>query len=287
VFFLGDTPWSESVANWQAAEELGFHHGWTFDHLSWDQLPEAPWRASVPTLAAAASLTSKIRLGLLVASPNFRHPLPFAQELVTLNEVARGRLIVGLGSGGRGTDATAIRSTSWGSQERFSRFEEFVGAIDQLVNKGTTEYSGKHYVAHNSHVRLQSTGRIDLAISAIERRTIALAAQLGSYWITPGGPAGRRVGHPEIVPALADQIRELDTACASLGRDPNSIGRIAVVGSRMSSAYSSISNLDDALRRLESIGFTDAIVPWPRQSVPFMMDRTAFVRFADRWIVGH
>ena len=59
---------------WRRAEEYGFHTAWTYDHIGWRSLVDGPWFDAVPTLAAAAQVTSTIRLGTYVASPNFRHP---------------------------------------------------------------------------------------------------------------------------------------------------------------------------------------------------------------------
>src|SRR6266508_241621 len=39
---------------WSRAEELGFDHAWTYDHIAWMDLPDSTWFAAVPTLAAAA-----------------------------------------------------------------------------------------------------------------------------------------------------------------------------------------------------------------------------------------
>ena len=58
---------------------------WTYDHLSWRHLRDKPWFAAVPMLAAAAAVAGRIRLGPLVATPNFRHPVPFAKEVITLD----------------------------------------------------------------------------------------------------------------------------------------------------------------------------------------------------------
>src|SRR4029450_12729931 len=87
---------------WSRAEGLGVAHPRTYDHIGWRDLRDSTWFAAVPTLAAAAMLTTRIRLGTLVASPNFRHPVPFARELLTLDDLAGGRVPVGSGAGGRG-----------------------------------------------------------------------------------------------------------------------------------------------------------------------------------------
>ena len=83
--------------------------------------------AAIPTLTAAASVTERIRLGPLVASPNFRHPVPFAKELVTLDDVSAGRHHAGdrrraVPDGTRRCSATR----PWSVDERAARFAEFV-----------------------------------------------------------------------------------------------------------------------------------------------------------------
>ncbi len=79
VLILPEHHWSDAAEKWSRAEALGFDHAWTYDHIAWGDLRDSTWFAAVPTLAAAATVTSRIRLGTLVASPNFRHPVPFAR----------------------------------------------------------------------------------------------------------------------------------------------------------------------------------------------------------------
>ncbi len=116
VVILPDAPWAVARERWRKAESLGFDHAWTYDHLTWRSLRDGPWFGAVPTLAAAASVTARIRLGTLVASPNFRHPVPFAKELMSLDVLSAGRIIAGLGAGGGGFDVLLIRDSykNWG-----------------------------------------------------------------------------------------------------------------------------------------------------------------------------
>ncbi|KZX22824.1 LLM class flavin-dependent oxidoreductase [Rathayibacter tanaceti] len=88
IVILPQDPWAVARRKWQSAEGLGFDHAWTYDHLSWRSLAGEPWHATVPTLTAAALVTETLRLGTFVASPNFRHPVPFAKEIATLDEMA-------------------------------------------------------------------------------------------------------------------------------------------------------------------------------------------------------
>jgi alkanesulfonate monooxygenase SsuD/methylene tetrahydromethanopterin reductase-like flavin-dependent oxidoreductase (luciferase family) len=62
--------WAEQGRGvWSRAEELGFEAAYTYDHLSW-RVPfrDRTWFGAVPTLTAAAGVTSRIRLGTMVTS---------------------------------------------------------------------------------------------------------------------------------------------------------------------------------------------------------------------------
>lgn len=103
VCILPDRPFREAAASWRHAEELGFHAAYTYDHITWAGLPDSAWYGAMPTLAAAAGVTSRIRIGTLVTSPNYRHPVPLAHDVVTLDAISEGRFVLGFGSQARRT----------------------------------------------------------------------------------------------------------------------------------------------------------------------------------------
>src|SRR6478736_5578596 len=109
VVVLPQQRWTEAAARWRAVEQMGFAHAWTYDHLALQKLAGEPWFATVPTLTAAALVTERIGLGTWVASPNYRHPMPFAKELISLDDVSDGRFILNVGAGGSGWDAAVLR----------------------------------------------------------------------------------------------------------------------------------------------------------------------------------
>ncbi len=119
---LPEFRWPTARTLWPRVEELGFDHAWTYDHLAWRSLRDATWFGAVPFLAAAAVVTERIRLGTLVASPNFRHPVPFARELVTLDDLSGGRITLGIGAGADGWDAVMLGQDPWSPAERADRF---------------------------------------------------------------------------------------------------------------------------------------------------------------------
>src|SRR3954453_23312903 len=122
IVILPDQRWPVSARRWRLAEEYGFDHAWTYDHLGWRDLVDGPWFDAVPTLTAAAAVTSRIRLGTLVASANFRHPVHFAREVPALDDISGGRLTLGLGAGGEGYDANVLGTPPLPPGRRVDRF---------------------------------------------------------------------------------------------------------------------------------------------------------------------
>ncbi len=76
-----------------------------------------------------------MRLGTLVTSPNFRHPVTLAKDLITLDDVSDGRITLGIGAGGNGFDATALGQDPWSPRERADRLAEFVPLLDRLLTE--------------------------------------------------------------------------------------------------------------------------------------------------------
>ncbi|WP_231591298.1 LLM class flavin-dependent oxidoreductase [Saccharothrix sp. ST-888] len=139
--------WSEGQKIWQRAEDLGFHTAYTYDHLSWRSFRDDTWFGAIPVLTAAATVTERIRLGTLVASPNFRHPVTLAKELLTLDDISGARLTAGIGAGGPGFDTTVLGQKAWSAKERADRFAEFVPLLDKLLTRDATTEQGHRYAA--------------------------------------------------------------------------------------------------------------------------------------------
>jgi len=156
--------------------------------LAWRSLRDRPWFGAVPTLTAAAAVTDRIRLGPLVATPNFRHPVPFARELITLDDVSAGRLTLGLGAGGPGWDATMLGQAPWSARERAARFGEFVELTDRLLREPATSHRGRYFVADEARTYpgCVQQPRVPFAIAATGPRGMRLAASYGEVWVTTG-----------------------------------------------------------------------------------------------------
>jgi 5,10-methylenetetrahydromethanopterin reductase len=85
-----EVPVEETVALAREAEHLGLGEVW---------LPESGHGRGMFTVATAVALaTEKIKLGIGIVNPFWRHPSLIAMEAGALNEVANGRVILGLGA---------------------------------------------------------------------------------------------------------------------------------------------------------------------------------------------
>lgn len=273
VVILPDQPWHTGGRRWLRAEEFGFDHAWTFDHLMWRRLRDAPWFSAMPTLTAAAAATRRLRLGTLVASPNLRHPLTFAKEMMTLDDISGGRAICGIGAGATtGFDNTVFGPPALAPSQRSEKFREFAELTSRLLQQNETDYSGAHFQAHGAAMYpgcVQQPG-VPLAVAAGGARAMRVAARLAGYWITVGVP-GRF--EPErfdrALPMLRRQSERFAEACAHEERDPASVGRIVVAGTQVGGVLESPDAFATAQGLFAELGFTDLVVFWPRPTAPF------------------
>jgi len=283
VVILPELRRAELASVWRAAEQLDFDHAWTYDHLAWRSLRDSTWFAAVPTLAAAALATERIRLGTLVASPNFRHPVAFARELIALDDLSGGRLTLGIGAGGLGWDAAILGQDPWSPRERAERFAEFVALTDQLLRQPKTSYDGRYYSAREarSFPGCVQQPRIPFAIAATGWRGMRLAAQYGEAWVTTGDRAREGLRAVEGAKVIAEQIARLVEACGAAGRDPATLERLVLSGMNLDAGLASAEAFRETLGRYEEVGVTDFVVHWPRAEPPFAGDRAHFERMVS------
>jgi alkanesulfonate monooxygenase SsuD/methylene tetrahydromethanopterin reductase-like flavin-dependent oxidoreductase (luciferase family) len=264
--------WPAAREKWLRAERMGFDHAWTYDHLNWRMFQAREWFTAVPTLTAAAVETSRIGLGVLVASPNLRHPVYLAKDVTTIDDIAEGRLILGLGSGAAGFDATMTRRTTWSRRERTDRFVEYVRLTDQLLTQPVTTFDGRYYVAREVHTHppCRQRPRVPFAIAAAGPRGMGLAARHGQYWVTTGVP-NLFVSAPydRALPVIRQQMEMIDKACVDVGRDPATLSRLLVAGPTVGGVLASREAFFDAAGRFGEAGVTDLVVQWPRPDEPF------------------
>jgi alkanesulfonate monooxygenase SsuD/methylene tetrahydromethanopterin reductase-like flavin-dependent oxidoreductase (luciferase family) len=269
LIILPQRRWSEQAAMWRRAEELGFDHLWTYDHLTWDPLAGTPWGATLPTLVAAATVTSRVPLGTWVASPNFRHPVPFARELAALDDVSEGRAVLGIGAGGIGHDALVLGGEVLPPGDRAARLEEFVEVLDRVLRGDHVDHAGTFYTAVDARTTIPCVQRprLPFVVAANGSRTLRLAARYGAGWATTGStPRGATEdAWWEGVGALAQRFTE---TLADAGREQADVRRMVSLDAAGTFSMTSAGYFEEAAGRAGGLGFTDVVVHWPVPGAP-------------------
>jgi len=211
AFWIQRTDWPSLRDACLAADAAGFDSLWIDDHLLSD---EGDWRdpklEGWTSLAAVAALTTRPRLGLLVAANTVRNPGLTAKMATTLDHVSDGRFILGLGGGWfeREHEAFGFDFGS-GFGERLDRLEESVGLIERLLAGERVTHDGRFYrmVEALSEPR-PIQPRLPILIGGSGReKTLRTTARHADLWNGYGSPAE--------IAATSEVLRE---RCEEIGR---------------------------------------------------------------------
>ncbi|MEF3113559.1 LLM class flavin-dependent oxidoreductase [Streptomyces chrestomyceticus] len=286
VCILPDRPFREAAATWRHAEELGFHAAYSYDHIAWAGLPDSAWYGAMPTLAAAAGVTSRIRLGTLVTSPNYRHPVPLAHDVITLDAISEGRFVLGFGAGSPDADACVLgqgeRGKGWSVQERGGRYRESVELLDRLLTgapdgRKHTTYLGRYYEAVDARLEpgCVQRPRVPFVLAANGPLGMRTVARHGASWVvTDQGDVPRQERTAAWTwSVLARRMEQLDAACEREGRDPKTLGRTLLTGFSLLPTMESAQAFEDVAGRCAELGFTEVVVHYPRESGFFATGR--------------
>jgi probable F420-dependent oxidoreductase len=133
---------TETGAEWtalaQRAEELGYAAFYMPDHLGAQFSP-------ISALAAAAAVTTTLRIGSNVFANDFREPLLLAREVSTLDVLSDGRVDFGLGAGWQRSDYRQAGIAYDRPGVRIDRMVEALGIMKRLFAGETVDHVGKFY----------------------------------------------------------------------------------------------------------------------------------------------
>lgn len=287
VVILPQFPAAETRRRYRSLEDRGFAHGWTYDHLAWRDLADEPWYATVTTLAVAASATSTLHLGTWVTSPNFRHPVTYAKELMSLDDIAGGdgRLIAAIGAGGLGWDSAVLGHENLPPKQRVDRLAEFVQLTDLLLRQPETTWEGEYFTAERARMHPSgSRSRIPLVMAGNGPRSARLAASYDGWATT--GPDGDLDAHAWW-DRLGFLVQSFETAATAAGRDPAQIRRYLSLDAAPGYSFVDPGSFTAAAGLAGDLGFTDLVIHWPRPSGPYAGDETVLDRIAGMLVDGH
>jgi alkanesulfonate monooxygenase SsuD/methylene tetrahydromethanopterin reductase-like flavin-dependent oxidoreductase (luciferase family) len=218
AFWLQRTDWPPLRDAALAAERAGFDSLWFDDHLladegDWHDPKLEGWAA----LAALAPLTSRARLGLLVAANTFRNPGLTAKLSVTLDHLSGGRFTLGIGGGWfrREHEAFGLDFGS-GFGERLDRLEEAVALIERLLGGETVTHEGRFYRLVDAVCEPRPIqDRLPILIGGSGReKTLRTVARHADMWNAYAAPERVR-----------ESLAILGERCAEIGRPFDSIAK--------------------------------------------------------------
>lgn len=126
-------------------EASGFHALVMGDHPG---SGVSPW----PALGCAAAVTSRIILGTCVTQAGVREPVQVAADAATLNVLAPGRVLLGLGAGHTPLEWSDVGRPWPGPRERVARLVEFAQVTARLLAGETVTHAGEHVSLAGSHL---------------------------------------------------------------------------------------------------------------------------------------
>ena len=125
------------------AEELGFESAWTQEST----LGFGPQLSPIEAMTYAAACTERIRLGCVVFVSTLHSPVHLAKSLSTLDQLSRGRIEVGVGTGGRGRPFAAFGVDP---ARYVSRFTEGVNLMKALWTEPRVTFHGEFWQLENA-----------------------------------------------------------------------------------------------------------------------------------------
>ena len=135
----------------------------------------APWTA----LAAAAAATTRLRVGTMVLSNDYRHPALVAHEAATLHAISGGRFELGLGAGWYRQEYAAAGLPFDAAPRRIDRLEESLEVITRLFDGETVDHKGAAYTVEGLDLSVvpEFSGRPPIAVGAGGPRMLRLAGR--------------------------------------------------------------------------------------------------------------
>jgi len=125
------------------AEELGFDSAWTQEKV----LGAGPQLSPIETMTYAAACTERMRLGCVVFVSTLHNPVHLAKSLSTLDQLSRGRIEVGVGTGGRGRPFAAFGVDP---HRYVARFTEGVKLMQALWTEPLVTFHGEFWQLENA-----------------------------------------------------------------------------------------------------------------------------------------
>ena len=214
--------WREVAAIARAAEESGFESIWVGDHLLYRGAgrPErGPWDAWTQ-LAALAVVTSRVRLGPLVAATPFHPPGVIARMAASIDEVSGGRFVLGLGAG---WNEPEFRAFGFPFDKTVSRFAESFEIVRRLLAGEHVTFEGEFQSVDDAVLLPPPARTVPIMLGSNGAKMLGIALPFVDAWNTWFTSYGNTAE------GFASLRGDVDAASVRAGRDPAELTHSACV----------------------------------------------------------
>jgi alkanesulfonate monooxygenase SsuD/methylene tetrahydromethanopterin reductase-like flavin-dependent oxidoreductase (luciferase family) len=268
---------TDPVADARDVEEMGFDFVSLSDHLHGDHPTFETWTL----LTWIAAGTTRVRVLTNVLGLPYRPAPVVAKMAESLDRLAGGRLVLGLGAGGADAEFTAFGLDPGSPGAKVAALDEAVGAMRALWERPAVDVDGAHVRLRGATITPRAERPIPVWVGAYGPRMLDLVGRVADGWL-PSMP----FAPPERLPGLRDRVRR---SAEAAGRDPDGVtvaynvgvhvgrrqeGRPLVSGSALEVAF--------RLRTLVDELGLDAVNLWPSGDEPRQREALAEVLAALR-----
>jgi probable F420-dependent oxidoreductase len=215
------------------AERLRRIEAWGYDSVFWPDHFGPQWEP-VAALAAAAAVTTRLKVGSLVYGIDYRHPIVLAKAAATIQLLSGGRHEFGLGAGWMESDYREAGMRYDRAGQRIERLEEALRVIRGLFRQDKTSFTGRHYTVTDAQAAvLPRPPPPRILIGGGGPKVLAVAGRHADIvGINPKVAEGR-VTAAAMQDATAERtlekVRWVKEAAAAAGRDPAALEWNALV----------------------------------------------------------
>jgi probable F420-dependent oxidoreductase len=193
------------------SESLGFDSVWVTDHVvvpasSVDAFGATFFEAST-VMAYVAGITKRVQIGAAILIVPYRHPLLLAKMLATMDQLSRGRVILGAGLGWLEAES-ALLSVPHRKRARIA--DETLAVLRACWESERPEFHGDVYDFDGFHFapRPYESRRLPILVGGASTAALRRAVRYGDGWIGDG-----------------QTFEELEVSLAQLGRELSAAGR--------------------------------------------------------------
>ncbi|MCO5201858.1 MAG: LLM class flavin-dependent oxidoreductase [Chloroflexi bacterium] len=202
--------WDETKSASREFEAMGYDSLWVCDHLYGPQSPSIPILEAWSLVSAVAAITEKVEIGTLVTPAGMRNAAQLGKVIATIDNIAGGRIIPGLGAGWMPREFTDFGVPFLSTGQRLGQLRETVELLKQMWTEPSVTYEGKYVQAHNVVCEPKPVRTPPILIGgAGEKVTLKLAAEHAAIWNNMAVHQAR----------LPQKVEVLKQHCATVGRD--------------------------------------------------------------------